>query len=75
MDSSCLTSITNELENSGRRRRSKRVEEGRRRRRGGGDILLKLSKQSIKIQNKGVRDMLNKHGILLTENFCRTLDY
>ena len=51
-------------------------EEGRRRRRGGGgDILLKLSKQSIKIQNKGARDMLNKHGILLTENLGRTLDY
>ena len=42
---------------------------------GGGDILLKLSKQSIYIQNKGARDMLNKHGILLTESFCNTLDY
>ena len=42
---------------------------------GGGDILLKLSKQSIQIQNKGARDMLNKHGILLIEKFGRTLDY
>ena len=27
------------------------------------------------IQNKGARDMLNKHVILLTENFGRTLEY
>ena len=62
----------------GRRRRrrgegggggEKEEERGRRRH------LLKLSKQSIKIQNKGARDMLNKHGILLTENLGRTLDY
>ena len=35
----------------------------------GGDILLKLSKQSPWIQNKGAKDILNKYGILLIENF------
>ena len=42
---------------------------------GGGDILLKLSKQSTWIQNKGAKNLLNKHGILLTENFDRALHF
>ena len=41
---------------------------------GGGDILLKLSKQRTWIQNKGAKNLINKHGILLTENFYMALD-